>query len=138
MSARPEDIQRRYYAETAERYDTSHLHEDDGHMLALRYITDVTRANGFASVLDVGAGTGRAMLYLTEMAPELDVHGIEPVAELIAQGHEKGISPEALVQGDGNALPYPDGAFDVVIETGMLHHVPRPARVVAEMLRVAR
>ena len=35
-------------------------------------------------------------------------------------------------------LPYEDGQFDAVVETGMLHHVPDPSIVVGEMLRVAR
>lgn len=138
MTPSPEEIQRRYYAGSAARYDEAHVHGEDAHMLALRHVAGIVRDHGFTSALDVGAGTGRAVLRLGELAPGLAVTGIEPVAELVAEGHRKGLAPEALVQGDGNALPYPDGAFDVVLETGMLHHVADPARVVAEMLRVAR
>jgi ubiquinone/menaquinone biosynthesis C-methylase UbiE len=43
-----------------------------------------------------------------------------------------------MLVGRGEALPFPDDHFDVVFETGVLHHVPEPAAVVAEMLRVAR
>ena len=36
------------------------------------------------------------------------------------------------------ALPYENAAFDVAVETAVLHHVAEPDRVIAEMLRVSR
>jgi ubiquinone/menaquinone biosynthesis C-methylase UbiE len=35
-------------------------------------------------------------------------------------------------------LAFKDGSFDLVCEFGALHHIPKPSRAVAEMLRVAR
>ena len=46
--------------------------------------------------------------------------------------------PGRLVQGSGYELPFEDGAFDAVFECGVLHHVAEPARMVAEMIRVAK
>ena len=43
-----------------------------------------------------------------------------------------------MLDGTGYALQFNDGAFDVVFECAMLHHVERPDLVIAEMLRVAR
>ena len=37
-----------------------------------------------------------------------------------------------------NSLQAADGEFDLVCEFAVLHHVPRPAQAVGEMLRVAR
>jgi SAM-dependent methyltransferase len=45
------------------------------------------------------------------------------------------------VQGDALALPFEDGAFDVVFSNAVIEHVGRPEqqrRLVAEVLRVAR
>jgi SAM-dependent methyltransferase len=39
--------------------------------------------------------------------------------------------------GSGDRLPFADRSWDAVCEVGVLHHVPRPRDVVAEMLRVA-
>ena len=43
-------------------------------------------------------------------------------------------------RGDARALPFPDGSFDLVTNTLMLHHLPRAVRIglVAEARRVAR
>ena len=42
------------------------------------------------------------------------------------------------MHGDAEALPFADGAFDVVIGAFVINHLPRPERGVAEMRRVAR
>ena len=45
-----------------------------------------------SSILDVGAGTGRAMFWLQQRFPKLTIKGIEPVEALRNQGFAKGIS----------------------------------------------
>jgi SAM-dependent methyltransferase len=42
------------------------------------------------------------------------------------------------VQGDGQALPFRDGAFTVVISQATIEHVPRPHDYVDEIYRVLR
>jgi SAM-dependent methyltransferase len=60
------------------------------------------------------------------------------VRELREAGYARGLAPADLVAGDALALPFPNGAFDVVCAFGVLHHVKTPDRAVDEMLRVAR
>jgi ubiquinone/menaquinone biosynthesis C-methylase UbiE len=90
------------------------------------------------SVLDVGAGTGRAMSKLKTACPKAKVVGVEPVAALREIGYSKGLSTKELLRGDVLQLSFDDDAFDYVIETGVLHHVYDPTRAVREMVRVAR
>jgi len=108
-------IQRAYYAETAHRYDSAHVHQDDEHSFALRFMISVIEQFGVKSILDVGSGTGRGLLTLKRALPEILAVGVEPSAELRKVG-----------------------SFDLVCEFGALHHIPKPAKAVAEMLRVAR
>jgi ubiquinone/menaquinone biosynthesis C-methylase UbiE len=42
----------------------------------------------------------------------------------------------AFSQGDAEALPYPDGAFDAVVANFGVHHAPHPTAALAEMHRV--
>jgi SAM-dependent methyltransferase len=45
---------------------------------------------------------------------------------------------QQLIEGDGQALAFADGTFDLVCAFGVLHHVPHPRNAVGEMLWVAR
>ena len=132
------ELQREYYAATADRYESLHVKRDDEHGVALAWLSGLASHYGARTLLDVGCGTGRALRYLKEHQPGLKVLGVEPSSELRAVGHQSGIAVDALVDGDANALPYADDSFDLVCEFGMLHHVANPRRVVSEMLRVAR
>jgi SAM-dependent methyltransferase len=133
------EIQREYYRRTAAAYDDLHVADHGEHEEALLHVAAYIRAMHARSVLDVGAGTGRALSFLRgQLASDVRLHGIEPVPELIAQARTKGIGPETLSEGDGASLPFADGEFDVVLATGVLHHVAEPARVLADVMRVAR
>ena len=137
-SAEEIDLQRKYYAETGHRYDDMHLDEADEHFLALRFLDSAIGFFGIESLLDVGAGTGRAALYLKPRHPNLRIVSVEPVRELREIAYAKGLSREEMVDGDATALAFGDGAFDMVCEFGILHHIRTPGAAVAEMLRVAR
>ena len=127
--------QRAYYAATAETYDNAHVEPE--HVAALHLLAAYIQLNGIQSVLDVGAGTGRAMRFLKARFPGLVIKGVEPVEALRRLGHDQGIPANDLVAGDGAQLPFAEGSFDLVTEFAVLHHVPNPRVVVAEMTRVA-
>ncbi len=130
--------QRAFYDETSPRYDVIHSHDTDEHGQAMAYLLGMIDFLGARSILDVGCGTGWALLKLRAHFPELSIMGVEPSAAQRAVAYAKGISETELVEGDAQKLSFDDGAFDVVCEFGALHHMPRPASAVAEMLRVAR
>lgn len=130
---------RDYYARTAARYDGWHTLEHDEHHVALRHVLRYLEWIGAESVLDTGCGTGRALRAIREALPAVSVRGNDPSPELLRVASEEHGVPAGLLDCvPSERLPYADGAFDAVVETGVLHHVPDPSRVVAEMLRVAR
>lgn len=131
------EIQRQYYAQTARSYDEMHLAKDQEHILALHLLASYIEFYQIHSVLDVGSGTGRAVLWLKKHFPDLVVKGIEPVTTLREQGYKKGITLEDLIDGDAYQIPFPDNSFDLVCEFAVLHHVKEPEKVVREMSRVA-
>jgi ubiquinone/menaquinone biosynthesis C-methylase UbiE len=131
-------IQRAYYADTAHLYDSTHVRENDEHSFALRFMMSVLDQFEIQSVLDIGCGTGRGLLTLQKAKPEITAVGVEPSAELRKIGYANGLSETQLVDGDAMSLAFADGAFDLVCEFGALHHIPKPAKAVSEMLRVAR
>jgi ubiquinone/menaquinone biosynthesis C-methylase UbiE len=132
------ELQRAYYAETAHRYDDMHVHEDDEHGFALRFMISIVEYLGIQSILDIGCGTGRGLLKIKREMPNIAAVGIEPSPELRKVGHQKGLLEAELIDGDAMNLTFPDGSFDIVCEFGALHHIPVPSKAVSEMLRVSR
>jgi ubiquinone/menaquinone biosynthesis C-methylase UbiE len=71
---------------------------------------------------------------LTVVATDADPRMVERAARALAP-----FAPRARAQqADAAALPFEDGAFDLVISCAMLHHVPDRAKAVAEAVRVLR
>ncbi len=140
MASSPQDQevlkQRAYYKETAGIYEDLHVIDKDEHYFALRLLESAIDFYDIRSVLDVGAGTGRVARYLKERHPDLKVVSIEPVQELREVGHQKGLTPQELMDGDATSLALQDGAFDLVCAFGVLHHIRQPHLAVNEMLRV--
>jgi ubiquinone/menaquinone biosynthesis C-methylase UbiE len=132
------DIQRRYYAETASKYDEWHLNPQGEHYFALSFLVGVVDYLQIESILDVGSGTGRAIAYVKQKKPNIRVVGIEPVRELREIGYQKGLSKNELIDGDATGISFRDGEFDLLCEFGVLHHIRNHHVAVAEMLRVAR
>ena len=135
----PVEIQKKYYTETATNYDALHTSDttDSEHVFALQFLSTIINLYQIKSVLDIGAGTGRTIVYLKEKHAGLKVIGIEPIEELRKQGYAKGIDKNELIEGDGNCLTFKNGEFDLVCEFAVLHHVAKPDAMVKEMLRVA-
>jgi ubiquinone/menaquinone biosynthesis C-methylase UbiE len=132
------ELQRSYYAQTAGVYEDLHVQENDEHFFALVWLAAMIRHYGIRSILDVGSGTGRGLIYLKTMFPDLRVVGVEPSPELRQIGYGKGLSPEELIDGDAMNLAFANGSFDLVCEFGVLHHVKFPQQMIGEMLRVAK
>ena len=133
----PEELQRQYYAATGAQYDDLHTSDQmDEHYLALHVMDSLADSFGLKTFLDVGAGTGRGVLFLA--GRRRNVTGVEPVKELIVQAVSRGASRNSMIRGTGYALPFENQSVDAVFECGVLHHVAHPSRVVAEMARVAK
>jgi ubiquinone/menaquinone biosynthesis C-methylase UbiE len=89
-------------------------------------------------VLDVGCGTGTGMLAYLEAG--CSVSGVD-VSEAMLEKAEARIGDRGELRlGDGSTLPYPEGHFDLVTTSMVLHEVPAGEReaFVAEMARVAK
>jgi len=96
------------------------------------------------SVLDVGCGTGSLAIEAQRLVgPTGQVEGVDASPELIARARKKagkaGVDVRFTI-GGAEALPFPDATFDAVLNTMVLHHLPRDTRAqcAREMRRVLR
>jgi SAM-dependent methyltransferase len=86
-------------------------------------------------LLENGCGLGLYIPPLRELAPQ--VHGLEFEFDRAAEaGHR--FPPSRVVCGAGEALPYPTGAFDLILSNEVIEHVQDDRAAVAEMVRALR
>jgi ubiquinone/menaquinone biosynthesis C-methylase UbiE len=90
-------------------------------------------------VLELGFGAGTDHLRLARRAGTCVGLDLTPqsCAETRARFALHGRAPR-LVLADIEALPFPDGAFDLVYSFGTIHHTPDVAGVIREIARVLR
>uniref|UniRef100_A0A8D2J0K0 Methyltransferase like 27 n=1 Tax=Varanus komodoensis TaxID=61221 RepID=A0A8D2J0K0_VARKO len=91
-----------------------------------------------AVVLDVACGTGLAAQELQARGFR-HLHGLDGSPEMLACAHRKGLYQELrqCVLGQ-EALPAPEGHYDIVLIVGALSEGQVPAGVVPELLRVTK
>lgn len=136
--AKESQTQRSYYAETAAKYDSMHVDDEDEHYFALSFMVAALDFLQATSVLDVGSGTGRAVLYLKQHCPDVRVVGVEPVKELREIGYSNGLSKDELIDGDATHIDSAAEDFDLTCAFGVLHHIRTPENAISEMLRVSK
>jgi len=88
------------------------------------------------AVLDLGAGDGRYLAFFaTSFPPGTTVVGFEislrRAQRIDAQGFR-------VVVGQGEALPFKDGGFDLITMLEVIEHTESPGRVLDEVRRVLR
>jgi SAM-dependent methyltransferase len=92
-----------------------------------------------AALLDVACGSGQLALVAARRGAR--VSGIDIAVNSIqaarARAAAEGLDAR-FDEGDAEALPYPDGSFDVVASIYGAMFAPRPELVAAEMRRVCR
>ena len=96
-----------------------------------RFRDEEVRLAGIAPgdrVLDIGCGTGSLTIAAARAAgPTGRVVGVEPGIEMIERARAKARRaglPIEFVATAGEALPFPDDAFDVVLLSLVLHQLP--------------
>lgn len=93
--------------------------------------------DGRKSVLDIGCGEGKFTRGISAFIPE--VAGVDIKEKSILKAKAAAEAEGAKVEfrtGSADALPWGEGHFDVVIFSNSLHHMPDPAKAIAEALRV--
>jgi ubiquinone/menaquinone biosynthesis C-methylase UbiE len=107
------------------------------------FVADFLAAwDGRQPVLDVGTGTAQIPIELCRTHPTVRVTAIDLAGEMlaVARGNvaRAGLGERVTLDHvDAKRMPYADGSFGAVVSNSIVHHIPEPARVFAEMVRVA-
>jgi ubiquinone/menaquinone biosynthesis C-methylase UbiE len=98
-------------------------------------LLDAAGVHAGTSVIDVATGTGHVAG--AAAARGALATGVDVSKEMLARARRV-YDDIAFALGDAERLAYDDDTFDAAVAAFLLHHVPSPERVVAELARVAR
>jgi len=108
-------------------------------VLVAEQLCDTADLHAGWRVLDVATGSGNAAIAAARHGCE--AVGVDYVPALLERGRARaaaeGLDVE-LVEGDAEALPFPDASFDAVTSVFGTMFAPDHSRAVAELLRVTR
>jgi len=121
----------------APRYDLANAALSFGQDAHWRRVTAQAARPADARVLDVAAGPGNVAVELTARGA-LDVVALDLSYNMLAEGARRGHERISWVNGDAQALPFPDASFDAVTISFGLRNVPDPQRALREFARVTR
>lgn len=113
-------------ADRLRRFHGDHIHIRRVRILSSHLAELVPRG---VRVLDIGSGDGLVSAHILKQRPDLQFFAVDTMIR------EKTHIPVALF--DGQVIPYPDGAFDVVMFVDVLHHTHDPMVLLREAARVA-
>jgi SAM-dependent methyltransferase len=108
-------------------------------VLVAEHLVDTADLHAGSRVLDVATGSGNAAIAAARLGCK--VVGVDYVPELLERGRQRaaaeGLDLE-LLEGDAEALPFPDASFDAVTSVFGSMFAPDHAQAAAELLRVVR
>lgn len=92
-------------------------------------------------ILDVGAGTAQIPIELCRQRPGSQIVAIDLADNMLTLARENvrraRLEDSIRVEKcDAKRLPYPDRTFAAVISNSIVHHIPEPIHVLAEIVRV--
>jgi demethylmenaquinone methyltransferase/2-methoxy-6-polyprenyl-1,4-benzoquinol methylase len=138
MSAEVRDM----FASIAPRYDAANEVLSLGiHKGWRRKAVQLSGATPGQSVLDCATGTGDLALEFKRAVGEGSVLGTDFCAEMLQAAPGKARRAELDVQfavADAQALPYPEGCFDIASMAFGIRNVDDPLRCLREMARVVK
>jgi ubiquinone/menaquinone biosynthesis C-methylase UbiE len=103
----------------------------------------VTVWNGAGPVLDTGTGTAQIPIAFCRQVANTQVVGVDAAESMLVVGRENtakaGLAKRIELQlADAKQLPFADASFGAVMSNSIVHHIPEPAAVLSEMIRVLR
>jgi ubiquinone/menaquinone biosynthesis C-methylase UbiE len=93
-----------------------------------------------ATVLEIGCGQGMGAKIIHDLFSPKKYVGIDLDAKMIRRARQKGsgLPHTTFMEGDASNLPFPDESFDLVVDFGIVHHIPNWRDALTEVHRTLK
>ncbi len=98
-------------------------------------VFDFLRIGPEDRVLDLGSGRGFYLSFMRELYPDANVVGLELDRPLLRTALKR-VAGARVVNASAYALPFSDGAFDRILFSEVIEHIPDDERAMQEITRV--
>ncbi|HWB00157.1 MAG TPA: class I SAM-dependent methyltransferase [Pirellulales bacterium] len=136
-------LQRRLEPEVMETaQDAADYDAIDHREVNQRFVDDLRpQLTGDVELLDLGTGTAQIPILLCQACPQVRILAVDLAESMLELGRRNvaaaGLEQRVELQRiDCKRLPYRDGQFSGVISNSIVHHIPDPAKVLDEAVRV--
>ena len=104
---------------------------------------DIATGQAEGRLLDIGTGPGRLLITLHQQSPRMRLIGIDSSPSMVAKARTNLARAGAaevieMLEGNASRLPFGDGALDMVVSTGSVHHWKDPIVALNEIYRVLK
>ena len=91
-------------------------------------------------ILEIGCGQGVGARIICDLFSPQEYVGIDLDPKMVERARKKehGLKNARFLQGDAAQLPFMDSTFDLVIDFGIIHHIPNWRKALAELHRILR
>ena len=102
---------------------------------------DEREISGF--ILDTGTGPGRLPIKIAKLVPTVTIVGMDVSGDMIKiarkNAEQAGVDDRAkFVVGNTYWTGFRDSSFDLVVSTGLVHHLKKPAQAFDEIYRILK
>jgi ubiquinone/menaquinone biosynthesis C-methylase UbiE len=128
------------YSVLADQYDEPGNLESCWGRAADRALQAITLKPGYSSIVDVGCGTGRALAELAPTAPNAEMIGLEPAANMLRKAQERTARfPHVrIAEGRFEEMPLPSASADYLYSILAFHWTTDVDKSVSEIARVLK
>jgi len=92
------------------------------------------------TVLEIGCGQGEGARIICDLFNPQEYVGIDLDPKMVARAKRKehGLENSLFLQADAAQLPFSDSTFDLIVDFGIIHHIPNWREALEELHRTLR
>lgn len=127
-----------YFDQWSKKYDSDHL--SSYFKYCQKILSEYMKIKDGSKVLDIGCGTGEAILMLSSSLPNSLLCGVDLSKGMIAKAKAKTHDNKRILfqAAESNFLPFKSDQFDFIFTTNSFHHYNEPVNSLLEMKRILK